>query len=456
MVGQQLLSDLVASKADYRIIVFGEEAQAAYDRVHLSEFFLGKTAADLSLVDSDFFSDNGISLYLNDAVIAINRDTKTVLSKSGRQVSYDKLVFATGSAAFVPPITGHDRPQCFAYRTLADLQLIAQAAKTSKVGTVIGGGLLGLEAANALQALGLKTHIVESAQQLMNAQLNETGGQVLRRKIEALGISVHTAKNTLLISEGSYCHNKLSFSDASELETDIVLFSAGIRARDELAKACGLAVAERGGISIDHHCKTSDESIYAIGECAAWNGQTYGLVAAGYAMARVLAAVLVGRFAQFMGSDSSTKLKLLGVDVASIGDAKATDPTALIYGYQNDAKGIYKRLVVSCDNQYLLGAILIGDASEYGSLLAYYQNYLELPPNPETLILPNTTTSLDLANLADSASVCACLNVSKGQVCNAISAGCHTLAALKETLQVGSGCGACTTTLQALLDSAVV
>jgi len=459
MVGQNFLATLVASpiKDDYEIVTFCEEPRAAYDRVHLSEFFSGKTADDLSLVPEGFFSEHGITIHLGDKAESIDRAAKTVISAKGVLIHYDQLILATGSYPFVPPVPGHDRPQCLVYRTIEDLEQMVDAAKTGKVGTVIGGGLLGLEAAKALTDLGLETHVVEFAPRLMAVQLDEAGGAMLRRKIEDLGVKVHTGKNTSLITDGETCVNKMCFADGEELETDIVLFSAGIRPRDEIAKACGLEIGARGGIVIDDKCRTSDPDIYAIGECASWNGMIYGLVAPGYAMARAVVADLAGKYASFTGADMSTKLKLMGVDVASIGDAHAKSQGALVYSYQNGASQVYKRLVVSEDNKFLLGAILVGDASSYGSLLQYYLNYIELPDDPETLILPQQTgapvEALGAAALPASAQVCSCFDVTKGDVCAAITNGCMTMADLKTETKACTGCGGCSALVKSVLDS---
>lgn len=458
MVGQHFLANLVLSpmKDEYHIVTFCEEPRPAYDRVHLSEFFSGKTAEDLSLVDPCFFEQHGITLHLGDKAVSIDRASKTVMSARGIEIAYDKLVLATGSYPFVPPVPGHDRPQCLVYRTIEDLVAMQAAAQSGKVGVVVGGGLLGLEAAKALTDLGLKTHVVEFAPRLMAVQLDEAGGALLRRKIEDLGVTVHTNKNTSLITDGEHCVNKMCFADGTELETDLVLFSAGIRPRDELARSCGLDMGVRGGISINNHCQTSDPDIYAIGECALWNGMIYGLVAPGYAMARTVIAHLAGKYASFMGADMSTKLKLMGVDVASIGDAHAKSQGALVYSYQNDDSGIYKRLVVSQDKQFLLGAVLVGDASSYGTLLQYCLNGIELPENPETLILPAPTdapVALGADALPGSAQICSCFDISKEAICQAISAGCTTVDQLKAETKAATGCGGCASLVKSVLNA---
>ncbi len=459
MVGQHFLASLVASPAkdQYHIVTFCEEPRVAYDRVHLSSFFTGTSAEELSLVEDGFFEQHDITIHIGDKAASIDRVAKTVTSAKGVSVSYDKLVLATGSYPFVPPVAGHDRAQCLVYRTIEDLEAMVAAAKTGTVGTVVGGGLLGLEAAKALKDLGLKTHIVEFAPRLMAVQLDEAGGAMLRRKIEDLGVVVHTGKNTSLITDGEQCVNKMCFSDGEELETDIVLFSAGIRPRDDIARACDLEVGQRGGIVIDNDCKTSDPDIYAIGECALWNGMIYGLVAPGYAMARTVVADLSGnRYSSFKGADMSTKLKLMGVDVASIGDAHARTQGALVYSYQNGSSEVYKRLVVSEDKKYLLGAVLVGEASGYSTLLQYCLNSIELPENPEALILPHRSdesVGLGPDALPPSATICSCYNVTKGNICSAIEAGCTTVDGLKASTQAATGCGGCSALLKSVLNS---
>jgi len=457
MVGQHFLAGWAQSpaKEHYDIVTFCEEPRPAYDRVHLSEFFTGKAAEDLSLVPDGFFQEHDIRLHLGDKAVAIDREAKTVCSAKGVTIAYDKLVLATGSYPFVPPVTGNDRPTCLVYRTIEDLEAIKAAAANGKVGAVVGGGLLGLEAAKALTDLGLTTHVVEFAPRLMAVQLDEGGGAMLRRKIEALGVTVHTGKNTTQIIAGESCVNKMCFADGEELETDVVLFSAGIRPRDELARACGLEMGPRGGIAINNQCQTSDPDIYAIGECALWNGMIFGLVAPGYAMARTVVAQLAGEEAVFTGADMSTKLKLMGVDVASIGDAHAKTPGAMVYTYQNGAAEIYKRLVVSGDKKYLLGAVLVGEASGYGTLLQYCLNGIELPEHPDALILPHRSdesVGLGPDALPMSATICSCYNVNKGQVCTAIENGAITVNGLKTETQASTGCGGCLPLLKSVLN----
>ncbi|EMG7911655.1 nitrite reductase (NAD(P)H) small subunit [Enterobacter cloacae] len=457
MVGHHFLEDCVNRNLhqQYQIVVFGEERYAAYDRVHLSEYFGGRSAESLSLVEGDFFARHGIELRLSQQIVAIDRDAHVVRTASGHEIHWDKLVLATGSYPFVPPVPGNTLPGCFVYRTLDDLDNIAAHAKGSRRGVVIGGGLLGLEAANALKQLGLETHVVEFAPNLMAVQLDNDGAAMLRKKIEALGVGVHTSKATTEIAatdDGLVLH----FADGEQLDTDMVVFSAGIRPQDALARSSGLAIGERGGICIDTACQTSDKDIFAIGECALWEGKIFGLVAPGYQMARVAAATLAGEEKSFTGADMSTKLKLLGVDVASFGDAHGRTPGALSYQWTHGPQQIYKKIVVSHDNKTLLGGVLVGDASEYATLVQMMLNGISLPKEPETLILPafsgSAPKALGVAALPDSAQICSCHNVSKGDICQAVSAGATDIGAIKQCTKAATGCGGCSALVKQVME----
>jgi nitrite reductase (NADH) large subunit len=457
MVGHRLLEALTAgSDSSYDITVLCEEPRPAYDRVQLSSFFSGKTADDLSLVSPGFFEDKHIALKLNERAASIDLAAKNVKTASGTELSYDKLVLATGSYPFVPPIPGKDREQCLVYRTIEDLEAIRAAGSNSKIGVVIGGGLLGLEAAKALKDMGLVTHVVEFAPRLMAVQVDDGGGRVLRAKIEALGVKVHSGKNTLEITDGTTCKHKMKFADGSELETDVILFSAGIRPRDELARSSGLKLGERGGIVIDNSCMTSDPDVFAIGECALWSGKLFGLVAPGYQMAQIVADRLLGKTdSTFAGADMSTKLKLLGVDVASIGDAHAASPGSRCYTFIDERKQIYKKMVVNEDFTKLLGGVLVGETDDYGTWLQMMLNGLALPENPEELIAPaiegGKKPGLGIAALPASAQICSCNNVTKGALCSAIDNGCTTIGGLKSETKAGTTCGGCVPLVTQLL-----
>ncbi|SAI58717.1 assimilatory nitrite reductase large subunit [Bordetella ansorpii] len=457
MVGHHCVEQLVAqgALARYRIEVFGDEPQRAYDRVHLSEYLSGRDAESMGMGDGTLYQTPGVTLHLNTRVQEIDRARHEVVTASGRH-AYDKLVMATGSFPFVPPIAGVEEPEArLVYRTLEDLDAIRAAAAGARRGVVVGGGLLGLEAANALRALGLEAHVVEFAPRLMPVQLDEAGGQALRARIEALGVQVHVSRATETIKPGMRHRYRLNFAGGEALETDLVVFSAGIRPRDGLARTAGLAVGERGGIVIDGDCRTSDVDIYAIGECALWNGMVYGLVAPGYQMARTVAALLCEQPAQpFAGADMSTKLKLLGVDVGSIGDAHGATPGARSYRYMDEVNAGYRRLVVSEDGKRVLGAVLVGDNSYYDTLLQYVQNGIAPPADPAGLILPRSadTPVLGPAALPATATICSCHNVSKAAVCAAIDDGCTDLAGVKACTKAGTGCGGCAALLKQVFE----
>ncbi|CAM3776327.1 nitrite reductase large subunit [Rouxiella silvae] len=450
MVGHRFIEDLLdkAAPNTFEITVFCEEPRVAYDRVHLSSYFLHHKAEELSLVSESFYADNQVNVLIGERAIALDRVNKVIHADGGRRVTYDKLIIATGSYPWIPPIKGADGADCFVYRTLEDLHAIEACAKVSKRGAVVGGGLLGLEAAGALKNLGVETHVVEFAPGLMCEQLDVMGGNQLRQKIESMGVRVHTGKNTQEIIDGGETARKtMQFADGSCLDVDFIVFSTGIRPQDALARQSDLLLAPRGGIAINDQCQTSDADIYAIGECAAWNQRAFGLVAPGYKMAQVAVDHLLGRDNAFTGADMSAKLKLMGVDVAGIGDAQGRTPGALSYVYLDESASLYKRLIVSGDNKTLLGAVLVGDTGDYGNLLQLMLNKIPLPEHPESLILPaqggSAGTTLGTDALPASAQICSCFDVTKGDIVSAVQAGCHTVASIKSETRAGTGCGGC-------------
>ncbi|MDR9826706.1 nitrite reductase large subunit NirB [Vibrio sp. FNV 38] len=460
MVGHKFIDTLIAAnRDDLDIITFSEEPRLAYDRVQLTSYFTGKTVADLSLTDEVYYQENGIHYVMNEKVTQLDTKAKQVITNSGRVETYDQLILATGSYPFVPPIPGNDQEHCHVYRTIEDLDAIELSSKQSKSGVVVGGGLLGLEAANAIKNLGLETHVVEFAPRLMAVQLDEGGGELLRRKVETLGVTVHTEKATTEIIAGETSRYRMNFADGTYVETDMIVFSAGIRPQDELAKSSDIELGQRGGIAINNYCKTNVDDVYAIGECALWDNKIFGLVAPGYQMAKVAAQHVMDKNckAEFTGSDMSTKLKLLGVDVASIGEVHGKTEGAQSYTYNDEIEQVYKRLIVSEDGSKIVGAVLVGDADSYGTLLQYKQNDMPLPSNPSVLILPNTTDdsagAMGIDALPDSAVICSCFDVTKADIKQAVASGCTTMSALKETTNASTGCGGCSALAKQVLDS---
>ncbi|MUL82592.1 MULTISPECIES: nitrite reductase large subunit NirB [unclassified Mycolicibacterium] len=459
MVGHRFVEALRSRDAAgaWRVTVLAEEADAAYDRVGLTGYTEHWDRARLALPGNDYAGDGQVDLRLGCAVAEIDRAAKTVRTIDGQTIDYDALVLATGSYAFVPPVPGHDLPGCHVYRTLDDLDEIRAAALRSAEsglhGVVIGGGLLGLEAANALRQFGVHAHIVERAPHLMSQQLDEAGGALLVRMISGLGIGVHTNIGTdaiEVIDNGL----RVCLSDGSLIDAGVVIFAAGVRPRDELARAAGLDLAERGGVLTDLSCITSDLDVYAVGEVAAIQGRCYGLVGPGYTSAEVVADRLLGGRAEFPEADMSTKLKLLGVDVASFGDAMGTTPDCLQIVVNDAVNQTYAKLVLSDDAKTLLGGILVGDATSYGVLRPMVGE--QLPGDPMALIAPagseNGASGLGVGALPDAAQICSCNNVTKGDLTEAIGGGCCDVAQLKKCTLAGTSCGSCVPLLKQLLE----
>lgn len=470
MVGHKFVEALVqqAAPEHLQITVFGEEPRPAYDRVALSSWFAGTTVEELTLPEPGYYERHGVTLFTDEKVDRIDRDTRRIHTTSGRTLAYDTLVLATGSFPFVPPVANGDAAGTFVYRTIDDLEAIAAWASRGGVraGAVIGGGLLGLEAANALHTLGLDTHVVEFAERLMPVQVDEGGGRALRSRIERLGVSVHTARATSEVVLGpDRSVAGLRFADPAhgDLDVQLVLYSAGIRPRDELARSAGLAVGERGGVVVDDELRTNDPAIYAIGEVALHQGRIYGLVAPGYDMARTLAANLVGALDtegttdhRFTGAELSTKLKLLGIDVASFGDSFGKAPGARCLVWDDPVAAVYKKLVVDEATGAVTGGVLVGDASAYATLLSMSRGDLPTPDDPSPLLLPAGSSdsalgAVGVTALADTSTICSCNNVVKGQICSAVADGCHTMADLKATTTAGTGCGGCQPLMKDLL-----
>ncbi|MFG1921336.1 nitrite reductase large subunit NirB [Cryptosporangium sp. NPDC048952] len=443
MVGQRLVEALTDrdTRAEWRITVLGEETHSAYDRVALSRY-LTDPSAGLGLVPDGWYDGDRRTCHLGDPAVAIDRSARTVRTASGRSLTYDALVLATGSRAFVPPVTGADLAGCHVYRTLDDLDRIrSEAADLDGSAVVVGGGLLGLEAAGGLRDLGVPVHVVEFAPHLMPQQVDAGGGEALRRLVEQLGVRVHAGVGTASLSgDATGRVASATLTDDTVLDTQLVVFAAGIRPRDELGISVGLPRGTRGGVLVDRSCRTEDPAIWAIGECAAVEGSVYGLVAPGYAMAEIVADRLLGGTGELAEPDMSTKLKLLGVEVASFGATRG--PLDVVFS--DPVAGIYKKLVISDDARTLLGGVLVGDASAYAGLRPLIGR--ALPATPETLLF----SSLELD---DEAQVCSCNAVTKKDVVSAItSEGATDVASLKACTRAGTSCGSCIPMLKTLLD----
>lgn len=466
MVGYKFCEKAVASslRSQLEIVVFGEEPRPAYDRVHLSAYFGEKTLEELTMAPLSWYEENDIKIHLGDPVLELDKENKTVTSHRGVVEPYDYLVFATGSGAFVPPIKGVELDGVFVYRTIEDLDMMKSHAKKAKTGVVIGGGLLGLEAAKALLDLGVSdAHVVEFAPRLMPRQIDAAGSGVLESKLADLGIKVHANKNTETFL-GDDAVSGLKFYDGETLDAEMVVISAGIKPRDELAKAAELKTGLRGGIEVNESMETSQENIFAIGECALYDGMIYGLVAPGYEMAEValnsiakkIVNDVVSKRSKFTGFDMSTKLKLIGVDVASFGNAFAEAPDCKTITFEDRSKGIYKRVNVSNDGKELLGGILIGDAEQYNMLLQTTTNKLPIPENAEELILGSRGGDDDGAGImaiSDFALICSCEAVTKGDILEEVEKGCSSLDDLKKSTKACTGCGGCTPMVKDLLNA---
>ncbi|PCJ82549.1 MAG: nitrite reductase (NAD(P)H) [Bacteroidetes bacterium] len=455
MVGYKFCEKFVAKAGseNYKLIVFGEEPRPAYDRVHLSAFFESQDAKALELAPASWYAEHNIELITNERITDIHKTKKTITTVKDAEFSYDYLVLATGSSAFVPPIKGVEKEGVFVYRTIEDLEgMLGYAAKIKKnnpkaKAAVLGGGLLGLEAGKAVMDMGLEPHIVEFAPKLMPRQLDSRSSQVLQLKLESIGLNIHLSKATNQIL-GDTTITGMEFGEDDVLDVEMLVISAGIRPRDELGKTCDLEMGVRGGIIVNNKMLTSDANIYAIGEVALYNQMIYGLVAPGYEMADVAAEQILGNDTLMSAEiDMSTKLKLIGVDVASFGEPFMPALKGHSIIFENKTQYLYKRINVSLDGKKLLGGILVGDASDYSMLHQIYLNGMAIPEDPAQLILPASEGGSSFGSaldLPDEAQICSCENVSKGQICGAITDGdCDTFADVVSCTKASTSCGGC-------------
>ena len=455
LVGHRFCEKLVEFDAEreYRLVTFCEEPRPAYDRVHLTSYFGHRDPGKLAVARLEWYRDNGIEIHVGDRAAEIDRARKLVVSQKGWSVPYDRVVLATGSSPFVPPIPGTDKRGVFVYRTIEDLDAIIEYANKARTCAVIGGGLLGLEAAKAAYDLGLETHVVEFAPRLMPRQIDDQGSRLLVRKIQELGVSVHLRKSTQqFLGNGKV--EGMEFVDGGSLQVDMVIVSAGIRPRDELARDCGLEIGQRGGIAVDDHLQTSDPDIFAIGEAASHQSMVYGLIAPGWQMAETAARHFTGEAASFTGADLSTKLKLMGVDVASFGDYEASPDDAVPLVVEDPFAGVYKKLLFSPEGHKLVGGVLVGDASDYPMLSLLAKSGEDLSATPAQLARLGGESPMEGSARGDEAQICSCNNVTKGEICSAIrEQGLTTAGAVKECTAAGTGYGGCLPLVTSLLNT---
>lgn len=459
MTGHRFASRLIEQDPEgaWSMTVIGDEPERPYDRVHLSEWFEHRDPVALEM-DPTVWDDPRLTLITGDAAETLDRENQQVILASGRQVGYDRLVLATGSWAWAPRAEGKDLPGSFSYRTLADVEAIAEwvelrgkALGRPVRGMVVGGGVLGLEAAAALNNLGAETTVVEFADRLMSVQLDQGGGEVLRRLIEGMGIEVRTGVGaTRFTPAGDGVIGRAHLSDDSELPVDVVIFSTGIRPRDRLAREAGLAIAERGGVVVGDTCHTSDPLVWAIGECASYEGRCAGLIAPGNDMADTVVARWLGSSRVHKPSDASTKLKGVGVDAAAFGDVNALAPGALEVTFVDPVHNLYRKLVVSDDAKTLLGGVFVGDIELYPQLRPLLGR--PLGADPSALIAPEGAGAVDL-EAPDDAVICSCNNVTAGTIREAIAGGAHTIGDVKATTKAGTVCGSCVTSVTKILNT---
>jgi nitrite reductase (NADH) large subunit len=470
MVGHRFVEELdrLGALPTLDVVVLSEEPVPAYDRVALSSLFDGKTESDLALADTQWYNERGVELILNATATSLDCVAKTVgVERDGKSYTYayDLLVLASGSVPFVPPVPGRERAGSFVYRTIGDLRGIQEYAAHTHVqrSLVVGGGLLGLEAANALRLLGLETEIVEFAPRLMPLQLCDGGARALQARVQGMGLSVTTGAGvTALEGEGvDGPVQRVRLGESEERLVEVVVFSAGVRPRDELARLGGLVIGERGGVVVDDRCVSSDPSVFAIGECALIAGRVWGLVAPGYDMAAVAASVITadrqviaGADRRFIGGDLSTKLKLLGVDVISFGDAHGNEPGTTHATYADERNASFRRIVLDAHGR-VVGGVLVGDAEHADILAAMARGEIPSPQDAHLLVLPNTSGRVAASSeLPDALKVCSCNGVSAGSIRAAVKEdGLVQVGAVQRATNAGTGCGGCVPLVKRLVDA---
>ncbi|MFT4055251.1 MAG: nitrite reductase large subunit NirB [Novosphingobium sp.] len=460
MAGCRAVEELLARDADrYRVTIFGAEPHVNYNRIMLSPVLAGeKTFEQIVINTREWYDENGIDLITADPVTAIDRAAKTVTSRSGRMVHYDRLLIATGSDPFIIPVPGKDLPGVISFRDMNDVGTMLAAAEAGKASgggsaVVIGGGLLGLEAAHGLTLRGMKVTVIHLMPTLMERQLDEAAGWLLKSALEGRGQTILTGADTAEIY-GDGKVEGVRLKDGREIPASLVVMAVGIRPATALAREAGLDVGR--GIKVDDHMVTSDSSVLAVGECVEHDGNVYGLVAPLWDMCRSLADGLTDRHSGYRGSVTSTKLKVAGLDVFSAGDFSGGEGCEDIV-LRDAARGVYKRVVVKDDR--IVGAVLYGDTADGGWYFDLLKKGEDVSEVRDLLIFGQAFASgggaLDpkaaVAALSDDAEICGCNGVSKGQVVGCIEAGACSLDAVRATCKASASCGQCTGLVENLL-----
>lgn len=435
----------------FDLVVYGEENYPAYDRINLTRHFEDGAADKLILAPASWYTQNKIILKTGQQVVAIDREEKLIKTSRGTMERYDKLILATGSAPFVPPLENKALPGVFVYRTMDDITAIQAYIKQGHKAIVIGGGILGLEAARALLYAGLQTSVIEIAPHLMSRQLDVEGAAILQQQVEQLGLSVYCNKQVTKVL-GTERVTGITCADGTNMVADVVVISAGIRPRDELARLCGLETGANGGIVVNNYNLTADGNIFAIGECALAADKIWGLAAPCYEMAEVVAARLAKIYKVFSANVLLTKLKVLEVKVVSFGDALGNNPHIPLV-HCNEETGVYKRVNISPDQQYVLGGILVGEAGSHVTLFHMLRNRIKITGLPAELIAPNPEKSTaSITDFPDDTIICLCEGVCKGTIVAGIRENNLTrLDEVKKLTNAGTGCESCTSLLEDLL-----
>ena len=460
MAGCRAVEELLARDAGrYRVTIFGAEPRVNYNRIMLSPVLAGEKSFDEIIINGqDWYNDNAIELISGDPVVGIDRAAKVVTSLSGHKVAYDKLLIATGSEPFIIPVPGKDLPGVVTFRDLDDVDKMLAAANLGGNAVVIGGGLLGLEAAHGLSLRGMQVTVIHLMPTLMERQLDEAAGWLLKNALEGRGQVILTGADTAEVY-GNGRVEGVRLKDGRDIPADIVVMAVGIRPSIGLAKDAGLAVGR--GIHVDDHMVTSDPDILAVGECVEHDGKVYGLVAPLWEMCRSFADALVEQPSGYTGSVTSTKLKVSGIDVFSAGDFSGGEGSEDIV-LRDATRGIYKRVIVKDDR--IVGAVLYGDTADgnwYFDLLRKGEDVSEIR---DALIFGQAFASgggasanpIDaVAALSNDAEICGCNGVSKGKVLACIDGGAHTLDAVRAGCKASASCGSCTGLVENLLQLAM-